>query len=359
MSYYKIKNITLKKKENKIMVCGASNNVSPITYYNNDFMQKEKDFHKKELELLRAINGGDFVLNESCYKWLYAKEKANTELYGNKNSWQFYEDTSVMRDLKIYVIGEKISDRYIPITQEDLDNGDFIEDFKSENYTLYINKKEKEERENKVKVILEEYYNVFMKYFNEKHKGKYYLYSEKYGYIKAKSNSGSFYYSKNAFYNNELDYFKAYCLANKIGKDIEIREIPKRTYIPTKEQKEESIKRLELLGLENYKYKLTISERYNVVGLNDNNYDLKEKINDFENEHNCYVYHIIHSHTNIGELYSMFYVSNDKEEWEEDRKMLKAKETYSYVYNKSDHLCSEIGLIGFKIREDKVLERTF
>lgn len=227
MSYNKVKNISLKKKDNKIMICSASNNVFPITYYNGEFMQREADFHIKELELLRALNGGGLVLNDSCYKWKYALSKTNEEIYNNKYSWKLYEDTMLQH--KAYIIGEtKWENDYIKLTAEDLKSGDYEESYKGKTYTIYRNKQEYQEQLKKRYETLENYYKVFMKYFKEEHKGKYYLYSQFYGYIKPKGTKGSFYYSSyGAGDKYVMDYYKAYCIAENIGKyrQVEIKEM--------------------------------------------------------------------------------------------------------------------------------------
>lgn len=359
MSYTKVKNISMNKKSGKINICGASSNVFPITYSTYNIVDSVERYHETELELLRGLNGGGLVLNASCYKWQYALMRTNEELYNNANTWQLYEDTILKYQL--YYIGNiGYNNGYIEISNDDLKSGLYEVDYEGKDYILYRNKQEYQEQVDNRTKILENYYQVFMKYFNEEHEGKYYLYSENYGYIRQKGTKGAFYYSKNNFLNDKdlLDYFKAYCLAKTMGKDIEIRKIPKREYKATIEQINEGKERLKILGIDNYKYDLGISERYNIVGLNEHNFDLIQAINEFEEDYNSYVYHIIHSYTNFGELYNMFYVSSEKKEWQEDRKMLKNNELYSYVYNKTDKCCSEIGVIGF-IKNGNVLERTF
>ena len=69
--------------------------------------------------------------------------------------------------------------------------------------------------------------------------------------------------------------------------------------------------------------------------------------------------HIIYTKSNFGNLYNMLYVSNNTEEWKADRKDLQNKECYAYVYNKSDEVCSEIGLIGVEKADTILLTRTF
>lgn len=82
-------------------------------------------------------------------------------------------------------------------------------------------------------------------------------------------------------------------------------------------------------------------------------YEINEKeqeiVNNFEKEHTDYkVYHLIHSLTNFGEIYTIFYVSPNKEEWEQDKEDLKENIAFTYVHNVDDEWCSEFGTIGFR-----------
>ena len=360
MSVEKVKYITRKPKEGKIFITSACSNVFPKTYYKWEFMGHETDYHKKELELMRGINGGGLVLNNSCYEWNYARMKANKELYDNEGSWQVYDNSSIK--YKIYCLGERISDNYIPITQEELKNGNFEEDYKGKTYTLYRDIEEYNNAKAKSQEELEKYYKVFVKYLEEKHEGQYYLYSQKYGYVKPKGASGSFYYSpyNNAFSKgNIMDYKKAYCISYSIGRDIEIKRVPSREYKPTNEQLAESRKRIELLGLkQDIANELYLSMGYGDRKVKENEFNVINAINEFEKEYNSYVYYIIFTRTNFGDCYSMLYVSNHKEEWGADRKDIENKEPYAYVYNETTPYCSEIGSIGVEKRND-CLVRTF
>lgn len=76
--------------------------------------------------------------------------------------------------------------------------------------------------------------------------------------------------------------------------------------------------------------------------------DEEEMVKKFEKEHECVVYHVIPSRTNIGTMYSLLYVSLDDEEWEEDRADLQNGQVLAYVVNKAAPECSEIGYIGIK-----------
>lgn len=57
------------------------------------------------------------------------------------------------------------------------------------------------------------------------------------------------------------------------------------------------------------------------------------------------VYYTILSHTSIGPMLSILYVSNEKDEWEDDRKILKEHTPLAYVCNFDDPDCSEFGYI--------------
>lgn len=74
----------------------------------------------------------------------------------------------------------------------------------------------------------------------------------------------------------------------------------------------------------------------------------EEMVKELEKEHECVVYHVILSRTNIGTMYSLLYVSLDDEEWEEDRADLQNGQVLAYVVNKAAPECSEIGYIGIK-----------
>lgn len=200
-----------------------------------------------------------------------------------------------------------------------------------------------------------------MQFLEEKHEGKYYLYSDTYGYVKPKGTNGSFYYSENNSILETMDYKKAYCLAKAIGKDIKIKAVPIREYKPTQKQVEESKQRIELLGLEpRFSEKLYISDRYMIREVQKKETELIKAINEFEKEYNAYVYHIVYSNTNIGQLYTMLYVSSHEEEWGSDRADIKEKQLYAYVWNRTDNCCSEIGLVGIeKIEHCNLLQRTF
>ena len=114
-----------------------------------------------------------------------------------------------------------------------------------------------------------------------------------------------------------------------------------------------------MLGLsEKCNNKLYMGDMYNYVV---SDFDIIKAINEFEIQHNAYVYYVIYTSTTFGRLYAMLYVSNEKQEWQEDRNLLSNGQCVAYVYNKTTPIFSEIGLIGFERSSynGNVLNRTF
>lgn len=93
------------------------------------------------------------------------------------------------------------------------------------------------------------------------------------------------------------------------------------------------------------------SKNYSEVGYA----ELNEKIKWFEEEFNCVVYLIEQCNTNFGMLYNFFYVSQHRSEWADDRALLDEGLTYAYVWNSTDDILSEIGMIGFTIRNGVIV----
>ena len=121
------------------------------------------------------------------------------------------------------------------------------------------------------------------------------------------------------------------------------------------EQKNEAIARLKMLKVHNN----VINEFKNDNLLNQSIHggilywlDEKEQefVNDFEKKTHCVVYHIIHNYTDIGELLSLLFVSENENEWIQDRLDLQDGYAFVYVKNLSDDYCSEYGTIGIAPR---------
>lgn len=134
------------------------------------------------------------------------------------------------------------------------------------------------------------------------------------------------------------------------------------------ERKIEGMKRLQYLASRGMEFKTPIQAfKNNKVGIFENQggfakavyYDLylnqgqedydtliKAK-EEFEEEYNSTVYLIQISHTSFGKCATMFYVSNNQEEWKMDWDDLKENCACCNVYN-FDFEESEIGSIGFE-----------
>ena len=74
------------------------------------------------------------------------------------------------------------------------------------------------------------------------------------------------------------------------------------------------------------------------------------KIHEIEEEYNILVYHAIFNYTEFGDLLSLLYVSDDKDEWELDRADMMDGYVSAYVINMDDPGCSEFGSICVKER---------
>lgn len=116
-------------------------------------------------------------------------------------------------------------------------------------------------------------------------------------------------------------------------------------------QIKEALERMEMLGLSSQcisafkKGKVWESEGMGAL------YEVNEReqgfIDKFQKDHKgCLVYHMIHNFFEFGEVYSMFYVSNDIEEWEQDRLDIKEGYPFVYAYNVDEPMFSDFGGIA-------------
>ena len=122
-------------------------------------------------------------------------------------------------------------------------------------------------------------------------------------------------------------------------------------------KKQEAIKRMEVLGL--FKPCIKSFTKYDEVQMSEqtgglyefsDDAELNTKIKEFEEEHDALVYHVIHTYTEFGELYSFLYVSDNDEEWDMDREDLYDGYIIAYVWNKTNDYLSEFGGIMVKER---------
>lgn len=78
------------------------------------------------------------------------------------------------------------------------------------------------------------------------------------------------------------------------------------------------------------------------------NAEQKKMVQDFENEWNALVYLVVRTHTNLGTMDSLFYVSDHKEEWPMDNDDLAENCACVYVVNHDMPDCSEFSTITFR-----------
>lgn len=213
MSYVKCKGITLKEKENSIKICGADNNVYPLTYSTYELSFKNNEtFKEKMFEVFRNISGGCLQLNTSLYKWNYAIIKTNEELnYG----WSTLYYETEHKDTLFYIgkkpfVMEENEYRLQEITDADInDNYVLIDEYNGNKQ--YYEKTRRLADDKRILDINNKYYDTFMKYFNEKDtEKKYCLYSNIYGYFVRQTKYG-FKYSLYGSTKKIGTYKEVYC----------------------------------------------------------------------------------------------------------------------------------------------------
>lgn len=120
------------------------------------------------------------------------------------------------------------------------------------------------------------------------------------------------------------------------------------------EMKMEALERMKLLKLSSQCIKAfdkedAVWESEGYGALYECNEDERKLIKEFEEQTGGLVYHMIHNrYKEIGECYSIFYVSKDADEWELDRYDIKDFYPFVYVRNITDDYCSEFGQIGIR-----------
>lgn len=122
-------------------------------------------------------------------------------------------------------------------------------------------------------------------------------------------------------------------------------------------QKQEAIKRMRILKLmpqiiKEFEKKDVVyySERQNkffsaTLYWLTNHQEYVEAVKKFEQETNSLVYHAQLTHTNIGDMLSLLYVSKYEEEWEREKEDLRRGETIAMVINGE---IEDMGYIGLK-----------
>ena len=124
---------------------------------------------------------------------------------------------------------------------------------------------------------------------------------------------------------------------------------------PRELKKEEAIRRMKSMHIMPDAIKLFAREDKILVSENPHgfmyeaNQEQSQLIADFEAEHHALVYHANLVHTReMGDLLSLFYVSNNLEEWEMDRDDIKENFALVYCVNLAIPEFSEFGTIEFR-----------
>lgn len=82
-----------------------------------------------------------------------------------------------------------------------------------------------------------------------------------------------------------------------------------------------------------------------------------ERVRQFEEGSKCMVYHVIHNYTNFWKMLSFLYVSYNPDEWDIERRDLKARFPFAYVVNLDDEDFSEFGQVELQVTKDRMLRR--
>lgn len=94
---------------------------------------------------------------------------------------------------------------------------------------------------------------------------------------------------------------------------------------------------------------VTLFERFGGYYIDkDNEPELFDRIKEFEEDTGSLVYAVTHEMFWFGECYSFLIVSKYEEEWETTLEEVADGYAFSYVWNKSDEICSEFGTVGIK-----------
>lgn len=125
-------------------------------------------------------------------------------------------------------------------------------------------------------------------------------------------------------------------------------------------QKQEALERMKLLQImpqvrNDFKNndRLYYSERLNAI-FNatlywvDNKPEFVNLIKEFENKYNALVYHAQLTHLEFGDCLALLYVSNQEEEWSQDKRDILEGYAFSFVKNLSDEMFDDFGTIGIK-----------
>lgn len=130
--------------------------------------------------------------------------------------------------------------------------------------------------------------------------------------------------------------------------------------VDKQKQKEEAIERMKLLHIMPQVIKdfeengrVYYSERQSPI-FNatlywlDNHKEYVDLVKEFEKKHHALVYHAQLTHLVYGDNLALFYVSNEEEEWEQDKQDILHGQLFSRVLNLDCEYDSDFGYIGVK-----------
>ena len=135
--------------------------------------------------------------------------------------------------------------------------------------------------------------------------------------------------------------------------------------ISIEEKKKEAIKRLKKLRV--YGEVIEQFEKEGLINMSEPPFgacywpsdDELAMIREFEQEHNAVVFHVVRSFMEFGTCDCYLFVSDYKEEWEQDAEDLKQEAALVYVYNHDEPAFSEFGSVGIKLTPAGGLVRTW
>ena len=135
--------------------------------------------------------------------------------------------------------------------------------------------------------------------------------------------------------------------------------------ISIEEKKKEAIKRLKKLRV--YEEVIEQFEKEGLINMSEPPYgacywpsdDELAMIRVFEQEHNAVVFHVVRSFMEFGVCDCYLFVSDYKEEWEQDNEDIKQDSALVYVRNNDVPEFSEFGSVGIELTPAGGLVRTW
>jgi len=127
-------------------------------------------------------------------------------------------------------------------------------------------------------------------------------------------------------------------------------------HVSREEKKAEAIKRMKAFGIINdairqfEKDDIVMTSEPPLGALFWLNDEQKRLVAEFEEEYDALVYMVVRSNASYGMMDSYLYVSDYKEEWEQDNEDVRDGYPLTYTYNYDEPLFSEFGIVGVSER---------